>query len=140
MFSRLNEGEQLDRSGIGLGLSICRGIVREFNGDVSVSSECGVGSTFTFDFDISEEVKEDEDKAAAERDESLSVHDDYEFAESRVNSETRRLFNANYGSMTIPSIQHSRRGCQNGQCTCPAILMVDDNNVNLFALRLILKM
>ena len=42
------------KSGIGLGLSICRGIVEAHGGDIRVQSEVGKGSRFYFNLPISE--------------------------------------------------------------------------------------
>ena len=66
LFSRLREGTRLDKNGIGLGLNICKNIVGQFGGKISVSSEYGRGSTFTFAFCLEderqEEAKEEEEK------------------------------------------------------------------------------
>ena len=44
LFSRLKEGTQLDKNGIGLGLNICKNIVNQFGGWINVSSTYGRGS------------------------------------------------------------------------------------------------
>ncbi len=47
-FYRLSSGGPADRPGAGLGLAICRAIVREHKGDLTVESKVGKGSTFSF--------------------------------------------------------------------------------------------
>ena len=59
MFSRLKEGSQLDKNGIGLGLSICKNIVSQYGGEITVSSEFGKGSTFCVTFALTEERVEE---------------------------------------------------------------------------------
>ena len=44
----------MNTSGIGLGLVISKQIVTEFGGSIGVESEVGVGTTFTFTFNIEE--------------------------------------------------------------------------------------
>lgn len=47
-FRQSEKGHTSNKKGAGLGLSICKGLVKLFNGDIYVSSEVGKGSTFYF--------------------------------------------------------------------------------------------
>lgn len=38
--------------GIGLGLSVCKKIINVYNGEITINSELGVGSNFTFTFEV----------------------------------------------------------------------------------------
>ena len=58
LFSREEEGAQVDQSGVGLGLTICKTIVEQFGGTISVASVFGEGSTFSFSFGYAEEQEE----------------------------------------------------------------------------------
>jgi two-component system sensor histidine kinase VicK len=42
------ESKKLNANGNGLGLSICKNIAKCLNGDLTVSSEWGIGTIFTF--------------------------------------------------------------------------------------------
>ncbi len=46
-FEQVDASDSRAKGGTGLGLAICRSIVQQHDGDVSVASEVGVGSTFT---------------------------------------------------------------------------------------------
>jgi signal transduction histidine kinase len=51
-FGFLKESEEMNTSGVGLGLVISRQIARQFDGDISVESQPGIGSEFTFSFKL----------------------------------------------------------------------------------------
>lgn len=52
LFGKVQDNNQLNTSGIGLGLVISKQIVKQFNGDITVKSKPKVGSTFTISFEI----------------------------------------------------------------------------------------
>jgi signal transduction histidine kinase len=50
----LEDKEQLNKNGVGLGLNIAKDICQVFGGDITIESEVGQGSTFKFYFDITQ--------------------------------------------------------------------------------------
>ena len=51
----------MNTQGIGLGLVIADQIVSQFDGDIKFRSKLGVGSTFTFTFNLNEFIDEHQD-------------------------------------------------------------------------------
>jgi len=54
LFGFLEDKEQLNKNGVGLGLNIAKDICQVFGGDITIESEVGQGSTFKFYFDITQ--------------------------------------------------------------------------------------
>lgn len=50
MFGKLQSSQKCNQQGIGLGLNVCKRIVTVFDGTMSVTSELGKGSKFSFYF------------------------------------------------------------------------------------------
>ena len=51
-FGFIKDSERMNTNGVGLGLVISKQITRQFDGDVSVESTLGAGSSFTFSFKL----------------------------------------------------------------------------------------
>jgi signal transduction histidine kinase len=65
VFGQFWQGQQTDRRGIGLGLTIARGIVEAHGGKIGVDSEVGVGTRFWFGLPSS--VRADADGPVAKK-------------------------------------------------------------------------
>lgn len=50
LFGFLKDTEHLNKNGVGLGLVISKQICQQYGGDITVESELGIGSTFTYYF------------------------------------------------------------------------------------------
>ena len=57
-FSKVNESHLENKSGVGLGLSICKSLIERMAGSVKVESELGHGTTFTINFRTSFKIDE----------------------------------------------------------------------------------
>ena len=55
LFGFIQDSQQMNTQGIGLGLVIADQIVSQFNGKIKFKSRLGIGSTFTFTFKLDEE-------------------------------------------------------------------------------------
>lgn len=72
MFGTNSDTSQSNTSGIGLGLFVCQNLLEQFNGLISVESEIGRGTTFTFSFELSQE-HEPHDVTLTENDETTNL-------------------------------------------------------------------
>jgi signal transduction histidine kinase len=52
MFGKLQSSNKQNQQGIGLGLNVCKRIINVYNGEITISSELGVGSNFSFTFEV----------------------------------------------------------------------------------------
>ena len=52
MFGKLQSSNKQNQQGIGIGLSVCKKIIDVYNGEITINSELGVGSNFTFTFEV----------------------------------------------------------------------------------------
>ena len=55
LFGFLEGSKEQNKNGIGLGLAISKQIVEQYEGEISLKSKVGEGSSFTFKFKISDE-------------------------------------------------------------------------------------
>jgi hypothetical protein len=63
LFATMNNAKNQNQNGIGLGLVISKAIVETYNGDIRFVSEHGIGTVFTFSFEIKQEGLDHLDKA-----------------------------------------------------------------------------
>lgn len=61
-FNKLAENANLNSHGVGLGLSICKLLIEQMGGTVTVASELGRGTTFTLNFKLSCALEKPEKK------------------------------------------------------------------------------
>ena len=54
MFGTLKDAQQLNTSGVGLGLFISKQLVEQFDGLIAVQSKIDIGTKFTFFFKLDE--------------------------------------------------------------------------------------
>jgi CheY-like chemotaxis protein len=118
-FSRLEDSKELNPSGTGLGLSLCKNLMQIMNGSISLHSDYGVGSTFTISIP----------SACLTRDASYTVIPDEKNSVEKVAplfiNPGRKIQNISLkSSMTLIRI--------------PTVLIVDDNVYNLYALKSLL--
>lgn len=45
-FTRLEEHEDINKQGTGIGLSVCKNLIEKMGGKIKVESEVGVGTSF----------------------------------------------------------------------------------------------
>ena len=57
IFGKLKDSNNLNKQGVGLGLSICKKICQFMGGDITVSSQKDEGSKFTFKVKIDDTRK-----------------------------------------------------------------------------------
>ena len=54
LFGTIENDKNLNKKGIGFGLCICKNICESFDGKISLVSDLGIGSIFTFTMKIDE--------------------------------------------------------------------------------------
>lgn len=65
MFGKLKFTSMQNPQGIGLGLNVCKRIVNQYNGEMSVSSDIGHGSKFSFGFQVKDFIMKKEEETSA---------------------------------------------------------------------------
>lgn len=119
-FEQLEDSDIREHGGTGLGLTVTKQLVEAHGGQISVESEIGTGSTFSFDLTATQE-------APAEISESLALAQDFSAAVSLQNTETHEDTDAiglDHIELPVQSVDRE----MNKNLT---ILIVDDEPINL---------
>eukprot|EP01022_Parablepharisma_sp_SALTPOND_P028330 TRINITY_DN70804_c1_g1_i1.p1 TRINITY_DN70804_c1_g1~~TRINITY_DN70804_c1_g1_i1.p1 ORF type:complete len:673 (-),score=67.41 TRINITY_DN70804_c1_g1_i1:111-2129(-) len=156
LFGKLENPTEHYPQGIGFGLTICKKLSESLGGYISVFSQEGAGSTFTFA--IRGNLRELEEKLPRVDSESpvMSEYLDTSFnmlpeeIHTRVKGHdfpsTSRLHTVDTSSRepilrkpVFDSPKEETKGVEQKACTCRNLLIVDDNEYNLFVLQGYLK-
>ncbi len=75
-FSQENLNTRSANQGVGLGMSIVKGLIDQMNGTIRITSKEGVGSTFeiTIPFDIAADPKEEDKKVLSQKCDMKGIH------------------------------------------------------------------
>ena len=136
MFATNSDSSHTNTSGIGLGLFISQTLLQQFNGLISVVSEVGRGTTFTFSFELNQE-HEPHNVTLTDNDENTNIE------QWNYNSRPRsaidnpgakcRILNHNE-SVEMPLIMEQAVEIQK------RVMVVDDEPFNVQALVTILRL
>ena len=78
LFTTFENKVEKNINGIGLGLSICKAVVEQFNGKIDFVSDPGIGSTFMYTFELervsSEEGNCEENKSSLESESPKNIN------------------------------------------------------------------
>ena len=57
-FTRTDSSNKAEISGIGIGLTLCKKLIKQLNGTIDVESTLGIGSTFRINFPLIDQSSE----------------------------------------------------------------------------------
>eukprot|EP01022_Parablepharisma_sp_SALTPOND_P007971 TRINITY_DN135000_c0_g1_i1.p1 TRINITY_DN135000_c0_g1~~TRINITY_DN135000_c0_g1_i1.p1 ORF type:complete len:668 (-),score=90.14 TRINITY_DN135000_c0_g1_i1:95-2098(-) len=138
LFGKLESSSSHNVQGVGLGLSICKRLSESLGGFITVDSKEGVGSTFTFAIKANlEDLEEkEEEPIVLRRASSISLEMDTS-QRIRVDEIPKKIQEHELYTQWVRAGPTQPTDREN--CTCSKILIVDDNEYNLFVLQSYLK-
>eukprot|EP01022_Parablepharisma_sp_SALTPOND_P005597 TRINITY_DN122_c0_g1_i1.p1 TRINITY_DN122_c0_g1~~TRINITY_DN122_c0_g1_i1.p1 ORF type:complete len:611 (+),score=51.89 TRINITY_DN122_c0_g1_i1:1013-2845(+) len=153
LFSCFSNTEKINPSGVGLGLHICKSLSGQLGGDIFADSRFGYGATFTFYINcgLSDNHGEDRERSVPDVDYIKNVTKKATVNKEEAKDASIFLNNPqNIPSISLnvqpiissnqePTISPTHKKHLDKACKCPAVLLVDDNQMNLFVLNSYLK-
>lgn len=134
-FTQVDGGKSRQHAGTGLGLAICRQLANALDGDVTVQSALGEGSTFTLSLPL---VRAEAGADAAPEQPSVTVLEDNPLARAMLKAGLEPKFGAVQFATTLEELnQAADRGCVDRALidgACLARLRPDDPFAGLFEL------
>jgi signal transduction histidine kinase len=145
LFGQVQESSALNPTGIGFGLTICKKLTELLGGGITVDSQHGRGSAFTFT--IKGNVRSGEwihEKSmcnlnsddSKEREDDSSGSNAYEFSRLIRDNPMHRARTSSRVRIWLTVQQRTYET----RCQCPKLLFVDDNVCNLFVLQCYAKL
>ena len=155
LFSKVDSSKNLNRTGIGLGLTICKKIVEFYGGSINLEKDYLLGASFSFsikcppepeserlsirmqDFNDNHQLLNASIHSTNGYDESLNLLD-LTGESSNMNLAKVLLHHKNFPYQELMSIRSTER-----ECPCKKrnrILIVDDNVFNIITVQTILDM
>eukprot|EP01022_Parablepharisma_sp_SALTPOND_P025979 TRINITY_DN613_c0_g1_i3.p3 TRINITY_DN613_c0_g1~~TRINITY_DN613_c0_g1_i3.p3 ORF type:complete len:575 (-),score=51.54 TRINITY_DN613_c0_g1_i3:8023-9747(-) len=133
LFGKIRENSELNPTGVGLGLAICKKLSEHLGGDISVKSTYGQGSTFTFTIPCGlahvSQYSESNGEIPVEfteekKSELLYMNTSYDFL--KVIHRPLRPFAHEQSQVNTTLLE---------KCECAKLLIVDDNDCNIYVLQ-----
>ena len=151
IFGRLESTKGINPNGVGLGLHICKSLSQLLGGDIYVESQSSKGSSFTYYIECGIESEGGSIKPTEDYIKSilLNTHTNEDVEEEKEENNTLVRIESGSEVHHVPFVnvyQNYDRQAHKHQesirtsieletrCKCPKILLVDDNQVNLFML------
>ena len=150
LFGKLESSTGVNPQGVGFGLAICKRIAESLGGNISVTSEEGVGSIFTFGIKanigyfkesrkpLPNEIEDSQRDDRQDTYRKLKVPEGNATALSKSQTsqkEDRTLLHMNSITIACLNCPRSPPNVSKKTCKCTKLLIVDDSECNLFVIQ-----
>ncbi len=136
LFSCFSNTESINPSGVGLGLHICKSLSKQLGGDIFAESQFRYGAAFTF-YIACGLVIENTEAPVPDQEYFKAITLSIATTLSEETKDDSPLLDQ--PKEILRRISHTLSLPKGDTCDCPKILLVDDNQMNLFVLGSYLK-